>query len=63
MHEQEALVLLASYRETLRGLEKRREEIAGGELRCIKRLEILDEEISEVAQVMYILRQYAHLVT
>lgn len=63
MQEQEAVRLLISYRETLRLLEKRRKSIADGAVRCIRRLEILDEEISEVAEVIYALRQYAHLVT
>lgn len=63
MQEQEALRLLTAYRETMRQLEKRREELAVSAGRPVKRLELLDQEISEMAEVIGALRRYAQPVS
>ena len=54
----DAAAMLEQYRQTLRRLEARRQQVAAQAKGFTRRLETLDQEIDEVAEVLRCLRQY-----
>lgn len=52
--------LIEAYQNTLKALEKRREELCGRRGECDRRITLIDFEIEEIDEVLRTLNQYNH---